>query len=134
MGNLATLLKLATALGPLLSWLANNQQSLTTILDVLKKIADAFAKQPQRAALLGFNVTKDQLRDVLTKTAGVLVAGASMTPTTADDAVAAVLVQAVDTPWLLDMLYWVLTGQLGITEPMLAQALAEVQMETTPTV
>lgn len=134
MGNLATLLKLATALGPLLSWLANNQQSLTTILDVLKKIADAFGKQPVKAALLGVNVSKEQLKEVLSKTAGVLVVGAAMTPTTADDAVAAVLVQAVDTPWLLDLLYWVLTGQLGITEPLLAQALAEVQLETTPTV
>jgi hypothetical protein len=128
MGNLGAILKLLTQLGPLVTWLMQNQAALQTVLDVLKKLAEAFSKQPAGAYRAQLGLTRDQLREALSHAAGLLKSVSAVTPTPVDDLIADVFAHAVNTDWLLDLLTSILSGQARLTPELVAQAAAEVQL------
>lgn len=125
MGNLAALLKMLAQLQPIITWLANNQASMETIIAVLKKLAEAFAAKPVTAQPLSLSISKAQLRSVLGHVSGAFSVLAAQTPTPVDDAIAGVFAQAIGTDWLLDLLHMLVSGGT-VTEAELAQAYTEV--------
>lgn len=125
MGNLAALLKLLAQLQPIITWLINNQASFGTIMDVLKKLAEAFGNKPAPVQALNLGISRDQLKSILGHVSGAFSVLAAQTPTPVDDAVASVFAQAIQTDWLLDLLHMLVSGGT-VTEAELAAAYAEV--------
>lgn len=125
MGNLSNLLKIISALTPLLDWLSKNQANLDTILSVLKKLADMFSKQGVQS--LNLDVSRTQLAEMLGNAGRMFAVLASATPNTVDDAIVGVFQKAVSTDWLLDLLALLLSGRAELTPAMVAQAVSEVQ-------
>jgi hypothetical protein len=111
---------------PVLQWFIANKDQLALLLQALKAIFDAFqsAQATKPAALTAEPlIDKAAYRALVMQWATTLQATAAQTPWPWDDAMAAVLLQAVQTDWLMDMLYAVAVGQLHISESLLQAAM-----------
>lgn len=125
MSNLGVLLKLLAQLGPLLTWLISNPSTLQTVLDILKKIADAFV--PKSGEVLALSISREQLREALLHASGIFKGFAAITSNTTDDLIAGVFEQAVSTDWLLDLLVMLIGGKVTLTTSMIEQAAGQVK-------
>ena len=136
MSKILMILALLKQIGPIIAAvkqifdaLGGSGINLQGILDILKKIADAFGGSPTPAPVLAMTdgsqalIDRDTLKSALGQLGGFLTALAAVTPNKLDDMIAGVLVSASQTDWLLDLIIKVIGGQ-EITEELVNQAIA----------
>lgn len=121
MGNLGAILKLLAQLGPLISWLMNNQATLQQVLEILKKIMEQFSVK-YASTIVSVGLDRNQLRDLLLHSSGLFRGFATLTPSKVDDMLAGIFEQAIQTDWLLDLLVLLISGREQLTYGMIDQA------------
>lgn len=126
MGNIAALFKIAAQLQPIITWLVNNQAQFSTILEVFKKLAEAFAKPQASSMAMSMGLSRDTVKFVVQMLSESFTRMASETPQQWDDVAARLFSEAVSNEWLLDLFLKMVSGDVKITEQMLSQALTEV--------
>ena len=126
MGNIAALFKIMVQLQPIITWLVNNQAQFSTILEVFKKIAEAFAKPQAQSMAMSMGLSRDTVKFVVQMLSESFTKMAGETPQQWDDVAARLFAEAVNNEWLLDLFLKMVSGDVQVNEQMLSQALTEV--------
>ena len=124
MSGLLKLLQLLSQLAPfieVITKLAGNWD-ITRILEILKKLADAFGGQPKPAAAeaLTLSLEKEDLKRRIAEVVAIAKVMATWTTSDVDDKIIAVLEQALTTEWLLDLVVGIANRSFLMTEDLLA--------------
>jgi hypothetical protein len=121
--NMGGLLGLLVKLAPIIQWLIANKDSMAGLLDLLKKIADAFGGLPKPAGLVTENlIDRSAFRAFLMAQINALKAMAAFTANTWDDTAAKFLEEAANTEWLFNLVCDIFDGNIMVTEKMLENA------------